>query len=278
MNAFLISIASGKIDLVQILLENLLCGGISRQILQKILSPLSLSILFEKDEIFVYLIEQSFDINAVTPGTNITPLMFAAAMCNHKAYNQLLLKKADGNALNHNNETAQQIAKSRRGISQTTSRYPFAEMVAILQAPPPPPPASSPFLQVPSAAAAYPTGVVLDNNQRKSSNPPTPLIPCAPNARPATPFLIQGWPVPSSYYQHMPPPPSHHHQQMFFPPDFSPGIFHYVSPAMPAVMTPNMIVNTDDILNTAITPHAFYAQTYNNNNNFNSPLCFSPYV
>lgn len=66
-SVFLISITSGKLEVVKALLEYLLCGGISKRSLQKFLSPLSLAILHNHDDIFEYLIQQKFDVNAVTP-------------------------------------------------------------------------------------------------------------------------------------------------------------------------------------------------------------------
>lgn len=67
MSVFHIGISSGKLDIVQTLLEHLLCGGISKRSLQILFSPLSLAILFRNPEIFEYLVSQKFDVNAVTP-------------------------------------------------------------------------------------------------------------------------------------------------------------------------------------------------------------------
>lgn len=71
MSVFLISVASGDLDIVTRILNHLLWGGVSRQSLQKILSPISLSILFGQTHIFKYLLERSFDPNASTPLTGI---------------------------------------------------------------------------------------------------------------------------------------------------------------------------------------------------------------
>ncbi|KAJ8977503.1 hypothetical protein NQ317_017121 [Molorchus minor] len=79
MSVFLVSIASGDLELVHQILQHLLCGGVSRQSLQHIFSPISLAILFCHQHILQYLISQNFAINIATHITGVTPIMFAAA-------------------------------------------------------------------------------------------------------------------------------------------------------------------------------------------------------
>ncbi|KAJ3649617.1 hypothetical protein Zmor_021348 [Zophobas morio] len=71
-NAFLISVTCGDIVVVEKLLNHLLTGGGSRQSLQRLISPVSLAILYEHNHIFKYLLERSFDPNAAAPLTGKT--------------------------------------------------------------------------------------------------------------------------------------------------------------------------------------------------------------
>jgi hypothetical protein len=73
MNVFLISVTCGHLEIVDQILNHLLCGGISRRSLQKTFSPVALAILFGQAHIFKYLLERSFDPNATTPLTGCVP-------------------------------------------------------------------------------------------------------------------------------------------------------------------------------------------------------------
>ncbi|VEN34906.1 unnamed protein product [Callosobruchus maculatus] len=68
-SAFMVSIASRKLEVTEIILRHLLCGGISREKMQSVISPLSLAILFQNEDIVTYLITKGFDLNAATPDT-----------------------------------------------------------------------------------------------------------------------------------------------------------------------------------------------------------------
>lgn len=73
MNVFLISVTCGDITILEKVLNHLLSGGVSRQSMQKLFSPISLSILFGQSHVTNYLIERSFDINAAAPLTGLPP-------------------------------------------------------------------------------------------------------------------------------------------------------------------------------------------------------------
>ncbi|CAG9860799.1 unnamed protein product [Phyllotreta striolata] len=122
MSVFLISIAGFSIEIVKIVLGHLLTGGVSKRILERELSPLSMSILFNRHDILEYLIRQNFSIDAKTLNTGITPLMFAAAMSDNVAYAMLEKCKASVNIKNRLGETAVAIKKNREPKKKSSSR------------------------------------------------------------------------------------------------------------------------------------------------------------
>lgn len=63
------SIACGKLEVVCLILQHLLCGGVSKQSLQRTFSPISLAVLFNNFQIMQYLIEKDFCVNSATPDT-----------------------------------------------------------------------------------------------------------------------------------------------------------------------------------------------------------------
>ncbi|RZC36906.1 Folate carrier and/or Ank 2 domain containing protein, partial [Asbolus verrucosus] len=169
MNVFLISVASGDLDILEKILNHLLCGGISRQSLQKTVSPISLAIMFSHPNIFKYLIERSFDVNTATPTTGITPLMFAAAMSNHKAIKKLLQHKADMRQKNYLGKTASEIIESRNQrieIDNINKQKPPHLPVIVISP-------HTPNLQLTPYTVANGT-----QNARKSSNTRTPNLFC----------------------------------------------------------------------------------------------------
>lgn len=68
-SVFHISIASGNEELIILILDYLLKGGVSRLSMESILSPLSLAVLFHKNSILKLLICKSFNVNIGTPLT-----------------------------------------------------------------------------------------------------------------------------------------------------------------------------------------------------------------
>ncbi|CAH1183181.1 unnamed protein product [Phaedon cochleariae] len=206
-STFLISISSGKLEIVTMILNNLLTGGISRRCLQNTLSPLSLAILFRHQDVLEYLVGQKFDINAATPVTGITPLMFASAMEDCPAYTLLIKKKADTTMKNCLGATADEIKQSRnqkRAPQKEKETKPLtpAELISMsphMNAFRPPYYFISPQN---SFILVSPNPVV---QLRKSSNAqtPSPNIVMAPNVTPITPMGCG--------------------PQFFFPPDFVGG-------------------------------------------------------
>ncbi|EFA03464.1 ankyrin repeat and SAM domain-containing protein 6 [Tribolium castaneum] len=202
LNVFAMSVASGDLDMVERLLNHLLCGGISRQSLHKTISPVSLALLFGHDHIFKYLLERHFDPNAATPLTGITPAMFAAALANNKAMKMLMLSNADLSLKNCLGKTASDIAQSRHrkldiALKKQQPNVPF---FVINQT------TNSPVFQL---APNFASG---EGHLRKSSNTLTPSAPnllCA-NVTPIAPVTPHTMP------------------QMFFPPNFTPS--NYATP------------------------------------------------
>ncbi|XP_008193696.3 ankyrin repeat and SAM domain-containing protein 6 [Tribolium castaneum] len=206
MNVFAMSVASGDLDMVERLLNHLLCGGVSRQSLQKTLSPVSLALLFGHDHIFKYLLERHFEPNAATPFTAITPVMFAAALANNKAMKKLMLLNADVSAKNYLGKTVFDIEQTRhRKIDIAPKKQqPNVPFIVIS-----PHATNSPVFQL---TQNYPNFAPTsgEGHLRKSSNTLTPSAPnllCA-NVTPIAPITTP---------QMMP--------QMFFPPNFSPSNF-----------------------------------------------------
>ncbi|KAJ3656151.1 hypothetical protein Zmor_015248 [Zophobas morio] len=216
-NAFLISVTCGDIVVVEKLLNHLLTGGVSRQSLQRLFSPVSLAILYGHNHIFKYLLERSFDPNAAAPLTGITPLMFAAALGKEKLITKLLNFKANIHKKNHLGKTAVDIAHTRHNSVETnfdkTKARPQPLIIITSHN------QNSPHLQL----TPYPEAM-----GRKSSNTRTPSMVCTPRITPITP-------------QFMP--------QMFFGSNFTPSQF--ISPGPPmayhsflnAAVTPSNFVS-----------------------------------
>lgn len=68
-SVFLISVSSGNLNIVKLVLQQLLCGGISKRSLQSVFSPLSIAIIFGNHNILQYLIQHQFDVNGTIPHT-----------------------------------------------------------------------------------------------------------------------------------------------------------------------------------------------------------------
>ncbi|KAF5275589.1 hypothetical protein FQA39_LY06701 [Lamprigera yunnana] len=98
-NILLMAVASGNLDLIYLILQHLLCGGVSKQSMQSIFSPVSLAVLFNNTNVLEYLLDNGFCINATTPLTELTPIMFANALRNTEIIN-LLQKKGAKNVNN----------------------------------------------------------------------------------------------------------------------------------------------------------------------------------
>ncbi|EEZ99926.1 ankyrin repeat and SAM domain-containing protein 6 [Tribolium castaneum] len=206
MNVFLMSVASGHLDMVERLLKHLLWEGTSRQKLQKTLSPLSLALLFGHDHIFKYLLERRFDPNAATPLTLITPAMFAAALANNKATKKLLRFKADLTLKNYGGKTASDIAQAKQKFCIAPKKQEQQPLIAMS-----PHTANSPVFSNFENFAGR--GRLLRNSSNITPNPSIPML-CA-NVAPIAPVV-----------PHMMP-------QMIFPPKFLPnnftspmGVFH----------------------------------------------------
>ncbi|XP_028133291.1 uncharacterized protein LOC114328600 [Diabrotica virgifera virgifera] len=129
-SVLLISVAGGNLDIVTMILENLLSGGISKRIMQNMFSPLSMAILFRNRNIFEYLVQQNFDLNMSTPLTGITPLMFASAMEDNFAFSILLKNKADTSIKNYLGDTANDIKNSRYQKQEPSKKLTPAEMIS----------------------------------------------------------------------------------------------------------------------------------------------------
>lgn len=68
-SVFLMAVAHGKIELVHLILQHLLNGGVSRMKLESTLSPLSLTILFRRNCVLNFLLIQLFNVNVTTNKT-----------------------------------------------------------------------------------------------------------------------------------------------------------------------------------------------------------------
>ncbi|KAJ8961271.1 hypothetical protein NQ318_008956 [Aromia moschata] len=230
MSVFLVSVASGNLDVVHVILQHLLRGGVSRQSMQYILSPIAVSILFCHQHILKYLVEQNFNLNSPTPVTAITPLMFASAMENNEAIKLLIARGADVTERNC-------IGITAHGITQLKNRTDNTQLTQGTQMVPPMTVLKSPYVQSLQQPVPYimvspqPTFIQVPVNQflmRKSSNmiSPSPnYFYNAPNVTPISPvhFVAQ--------------------QQVFFPPDFSPSQYYTGSPIT------NMYNTSNDFLN-----------------------------
>ncbi|XP_076270723.1 ankyrin repeat domain-containing protein 16-like [Rhynchophorus ferrugineus] len=245
MNVFHLAVVSGNLELVKLILDHLLIGGISRRHLEKQFSALSLAILFHHEEILEYLFSNHFQIDLATKVTGITPLMFAQAIDNSAAISFLLQNKADIKMKNFLGHTAVDIAVIRQQIKfinpeqkTATAEQPaqkqqeqtekqnqnLKDMLQgknVRQVPPPPLPAPPTILPPNLTPNQMPFIVVT----------PTELFntPVAYMAPPNVPFNARK----SSNISpmDMPPPPPvtpitpltlTFPRQVFFPPEFSP--------------------------------------------------------
>lgn len=65
-SVFHLSIANGNEELILLILQYLLRGGVSKLSMESALSPLSVALLFKRNSILTLLINKSFDVNAAT--------------------------------------------------------------------------------------------------------------------------------------------------------------------------------------------------------------------
>nr|CAI5862301.1 unnamed protein product [Callosobruchus analis] len=208
----MISIASRKMELTEIILRHLLCGGISREKMQSVLSPISLAILFQDQDIVSHLITKGFDLNAATPDTGLTPLMFAAAMEDSTSYTQLLQNGADPYQKNHSGNTAADIKQFK--YNERHAPLTPAEMISLSphMQPPFPPPNQTQHLLHPNmlpGVAPTPQNMFLQR-VRHSSNVSAPASPIMSPLSPifaCSPFAPMTSTTP----------------QIFFPSEFSPN-------------------------------------------------------
>ncbi|XP_065163762.1 putative POTE ankyrin domain family member M [Atheta coriaria] len=114
-SVFLMAVASGSLDVVNLLLQHLLQGGVSRQALENQLSPISLSILFGHEHVFKFLIGNKFNVQSISLYTGLTPLMFAALNENPVFTKHLLMMGADPRVRNANNETCHDLDRWLNG-------------------------------------------------------------------------------------------------------------------------------------------------------------------
>lgn len=68
-SVFHLSIAHGSEDLILLILQTLLRGGVSRLSMESVLSPFSVALLFNRSSILTMLMSKSFNINAATLNT-----------------------------------------------------------------------------------------------------------------------------------------------------------------------------------------------------------------
>ncbi|XP_074031136.1 nuclear factor NF-kappa-B p105 subunit [Leptinotarsa decemlineata] len=239
-SVFHISISSGKMEIVSLILKHLLEGGISRRSMQNILSPVSLAIVFQQHDVLEFLSVQ-FDIDKATPLTGITPLMFATAMEDTFAYDLLIKNKAIKTIKNYLGVTADQIkeAKEDQHKPEKEPKLTPAEIISM-----------SPYMTVLHSPCYPPPNFMVPPPEitlRKSSNTMTP----SPNIYMNTPNVT-------------PITPMNYGLQYFFPPDFSPG--HYCS-CIPGSSVPlPMMEHSNDFLNARM----------NQSNMFLSPMMGYP--
>ncbi|KAJ8915651.1 hypothetical protein NQ315_003435 [Exocentrus adspersus] len=277
MSVFLISISSGNLDIVTLILQHLLTGGVSRQSMQRWLSPLSLSILFSDQNILKYLIEQHFDLDMATLETGLTPLMFASAIENNDAFALLLSKGADGTTRNCIGLTAQGIIDCRNKKIEEVHKeakdppkqlLPNSAQMHPSDAQLPPYIIVSPqpsFYQLPPTSGIPP-------HIRKSSNALSPAAYyfTAPNITPIPPLsadALHDNVTPGYYFTTpnvTPITPLNLIPQIFFPPEFSPSNIQINSP-VPTICNNN----SNDLLNARINNDLFTTR-------INSNACMNP--
>ncbi|CAH1133993.1 unnamed protein product [Ceutorhynchus assimilis] len=210
LNVFQISIASGNLDMIKYLLEHFLTGGISRRIIERRLSVISLAVLYKRPEILEFLIQNDFNINWPTLDTGVTALMFAHATENAEAIATLTKHKADATAISRNKQTAQDITVIRQQLklliaqkkAMCREELQNQHLRKLLQVKAP---TNSPKHQLvivsPLPYLKYLT-VPQQHLVRKSSDV-SPISVATPNMTPIMPNMFQ--------------------PQFFFPPDFSPN-------------------------------------------------------
>ncbi|XP_030767885.1 serine/threonine-protein phosphatase 6 regulatory ankyrin repeat subunit B-like isoform X2 [Sitophilus oryzae] len=133
MNVLHLCIASGNLKLVELMLEHLLTGGISRRILERNFSTISLAILFQHHSILEFLMKKEFVIDLPTEITKITPLMFAQAIDNSPAISLLLQNKADTKTKNYLGHTAVDIAIIRQQLKFINPDHKFVMSAAQIE-------------------------------------------------------------------------------------------------------------------------------------------------
>ncbi|XP_017783330.1 PREDICTED: ankyrin repeat and SAM domain-containing protein 6-like [Nicrophorus vespilloides] len=196
---FMMAVASGNMDILREILNHLLCGGVSKQSMESKFSALSLAILFNHEDIFRYLLEKNFNVNATIPNIDLTPLMFAAINRN-PIFSKLLLNiGANVNCKNINGETAHDILVRKQEVKV---QQPVVQPQQ--QPPPQPPPQQVVYNQQPNLVYLQPPN---PHFMRKSSEVLTPNIILSPNMSPI--------------------PPMSYHPQVFFPPEF---MQHHIMP------------------------------------------------
>ncbi|CAH1996297.1 unnamed protein product [Acanthoscelides obtectus] len=223
-SVFMISIASRKMELTEIILRHLLCGGISREKMQSIISPISLAILFQDQDIVSFLITKGFDLNAGPSDTGLTPLMFAAAMEDSASYKKLLQNGADPYKKNQSGSTAMEIKQFM--YNERHAPLTPAEMISLSphMQQPFPAPSQAPLLQpnmVPGVGAQQ--NIFLHRMRHSSNVADSPL----PMMSPVSPIPIYLSPLPAI---------PNNAPQLFFSSDFSPNAA--VSPNAVFVMSP----------------------------------------
>ncbi|KAK9889132.1 hypothetical protein WA026_004401 [Henosepilachna vigintioctopunctata] len=128
MNIFSLSVASGKLEMMEMVLLHMLRGGISRNKIQENISPLSLVLLFEKPQLMNWLINQGFDVNSVTPKTSLSPLMFASVIKNTSALDILESRQVNKKHKNYMGLTYQEIKIwKHRGLQYLKERNTFKQ-------------------------------------------------------------------------------------------------------------------------------------------------------
>nr|CAH7729238.1 unnamed protein product [Callosobruchus chinensis] len=208
----MISIASRKMELTEIILRHLLCGGISREKMQSVLSPISLAILFQDQDIVSYLMTKGFDLNAASPDTGLTPLMFAAAMEDSSSYAQLMQNGADPYKKNHSGSTAAEIKQFK--YNERHAPLTPAEMISLsphMQQPFPPTNQTQHLLQPNVVPGVSPTPQNMFLQRVRHSS--TINSPAMPMMSPLSPIFLSS-PFPSM---------ATGTPQIFFPSEFSPN-------------------------------------------------------
>lgn len=64
-SVFQIATSSGNLDVIQLILQHLLNGGVSIQSMELTFSPISIAVIYNYKHVIKYLVEKSFDVNCV---------------------------------------------------------------------------------------------------------------------------------------------------------------------------------------------------------------------